>query len=459
VLLEHPFDLEISANSLGEFLSMKRSRLKVEVNIAQTHFAFDGESDFLGEGRSTDMSASVEAARLDSLDDLLQLDLPPLTNYRAAATLTVVPGRAELESFELAVEDTVLSGAMVVDRSANRPRAKLEMVAERVQLDDFDLGDWTPADPGAPEPAEPDGAASAETSQRSHLLDPAVLGRADAEFSVRVGEVASGSDKLGGGEVSLTLRDGRISLDPLHLSVPGGDVLLRASVKPGAEASDASLRVLVENFDFGVLARRLNPDTDLGGTMNMDVDLKASAKDFGDLMAGASGYFDLSGNPVNFQSGIVDLWAVNLISSVVTSSVEDDDASHINCVVSRWRMIDGVLSAEQLAVDTSRIRICGSGDINFAEQTFDLAAKPTAKRPEFFSLAAPLAISGTFEDFSVGLKGGALSAGTTAVKFAISPLTTPVKRLVKEDLPEDGSDVCLLPIGPRKAGLDELPGC
>ena len=83
------------------------------------------------------------------------------------------------------------------------------------------------------------------------------------------------------------------------------------------------------------------------------------------------------------------------------------------------------------------------------------------------ALIAPLVGTGSFDDFGIGLRGGVLGAGATAVKFAISPLTTPFKRLVRDDLPDDGADICSLAIGPRSepgsgmpdAELESLPGC
>jgi hypothetical protein len=86
-----------------------------------------------------------------------------------------------------------------------------------------------------------------------------------------------------------------------------------------------------------------------------------------------------------------------------------------------------------------------------------LVVAPTAKRPEYFGLATPLVVKGDFDDFRVGLKRGALAK--TGFKFIFSPITTSVKRLVKEDLPEDGNDICGLPIGPRDGEIAKLPGC
>jgi uncharacterized protein involved in outer membrane biogenesis len=255
------------------------------------------------------------------------------------------------------------------------------------------------------------------------------------------------------------LQDGRIQIEPLRLQLPKASLQLQASLKPGRQASDATLRLLIDNFDFGVLTRISNPESKAGGTVNVDIDVSASASNMRSILSGANGYLDVAARLENVSSSLVDLWAVNLLSSVVSSAIKDDQQPQINCAISRFRLENGLMTAEQLAVDTSRIRICGEGEISFVDESFNLVVKPNAKRPEFFSLATPLAVRGKFDDFRIGMKTGVLSLGTTATKFAISPITTPFKRLFKDDLPEDGADICSLPIGPREQPLEPLPGC
>ena len=82
---------------------------------------------------------------------------------------------------------------------------------------------------------------------------------------------------------------------------------------------------------------------------------------------------------------------------------------------------------------------------------------PTAKRPEFFSLATPIEVDGLFTDFGIGTYGAGIPG--TAVRFITSPATTPVLRVVVSDLPEDGGDVCATAIGPSFAGPKRYPGC
>ena len=460
-LLNEPFTVDVEANSLGEFLAMTRSRLEVTAELAGTRFHFAGLADTMSGSRSVEFDVAVEGERLDSLGDFLKLDLPPLEDYRVGASFLAEPGHLELTNVEVSVKESAITGNVVIDKTGAKPFASLQLNADTIQLTDFDTGDWSPDESSDAEaPAPTDTAADPEAAPaRAKLLSPETLQRANAKIEIRVGEVLSGKDTLGSGEVVLQLKDGRLALNALRLNTPKTSLLLAASVRPDVVASDASLRVLIENFDFGVLARLANPESDVGGSLNMDIDVTMAASGIRDLLSGAKGYIDVAGRPENMQSGVVDLWAVNLLSSVVSSSVEDENASEINCIVSRWSVEDGLMTARQIVIDTSRIRICGEGNINFNERTFDLEVFPTAKKPEFFSLAAPLVVKGNFQDFDIGAKGGVVAVGTTAVRFAVSPVTTPFKRLVREDLPEDGADICALPIGPHEGELEALPGC
>ena len=451
-LLKEPFTMNVQASSLAEFLAMADSGLDIQIDIAGTSIELSGSTESLADTRKAAASVSITGEQLASLNNLLRADLPPLKNYRVAGNVALEPGRLQLIDAEVAL-----------NRQTNPPSATIALSAETIQLDDFDTGNWSAEseESGQEQPeesAEPE-VPTDDSSGQAEIMSQETLQRLNALLTVEVGKVLSGTDNLGSGNLKLTLQNGRLSLDPLKLAVPGGDFLMQGSLRPAKSASDASLRVFMQNFDFGALVRRLNPDTDLGGSMNLDIDITTQASSTRHLLARANGYVDLSGNPENLASGVVDLWAVNLLAAVVKSSVEDEVESQVNCLHSRWSMKEGVMRTEAVAVDTSNIRICVEGEIDFKERQFDLKAKPTAKRPEAFSLATPVAVKGSFQEFGVGLDKGLITATTTAVKFVASPITTPFRRLVKEDLPEDGADICLLPIGPHEGDLEDLPGC
>ena len=172
-------------------------------------------------------------------------------------------------------------------------------------------------------------------------------------------------------------------------------------------------------------------------------------------MANGNGYFDFSGRLKNLKAGIIDLWAVNVIAAV--ASGKDNKPSEINCVIGRWTMKDGLLSPNIFLIDTTKIRICGKGQVDFKKEILDLKMAPTAKKPEFFSLATPVEVKGNFADFGVGIQAGGL-LGTT-IRFIASPVTVPLARLFTKDLPDDGGDVCSMAIGPENRSVKAPAGC
>ena len=465
-LLNEAFTLNVKASSLAGFLAMTRAEVEADFEIAGTKLVFTARSEALRGDRNSRLKLMVKGADLSSLDDLTRLDLPPVQNYQLTADLEVTPARLELSTLEAIVQDSKLVGSAVIDRRSAHPLARINLTAQKIQLRDFDTGDWS-ADDDASEPDAADSTSEPQAAddtteespvQREKLLSAEALQRADIELSVKVGEVRSGEDFLGSADVTASLKDGRIALAPLQLQLPQASLLVNASLKPGKVASKASLQVKIDNFDFGVLSRLSDPASEVGGILSVDLDVSSTASNT-NLMAGANGYFDVSAKPTGLQSGLVDLWAVNLLSSVVSSASKGKKASEVNCVISRFRLDNGIMTAEQLAVDTSRIRICGAGKVSFAAGNFNMVATPRAKKAEFFGLGTPLKVKGEFDDFRVSMKGGALTLGTTAVTFVISPVTTPLKRIFQRELPRDGADICGLPIGPRTQELESLPGC
>ena len=121
-------------------------------------------------------------------------------------------------------------------------------------------------------------------------------------MDVKAEKVISGNDELGDGVLTATLKDGRISIDPVKLNIPGGSFFLAASLKQDLKAPEASVRTTIENFDFGVPVRQARPESNMGGVINLDVDLKSSVNSFGELMANGNGYFDFSGRLENLKA-------------------------------------------------------------------------------------------------------------------------------------------------------------
>jgi AsmA family protein len=473
-LHQEPFDAAVKMGSLKEFIEENKSWSDIELNIAKTRFELAGLLDLSQSLRKIDLKTSVQGDRLDSLNGVLELDLPPLSRYRAQAVLSGRRGRIDLSDFEIRVGESQLTGKMFIEETGPRASAFLELTAPRIQLNDFVFENWSFAsggkggtgrqETGAPKetaaaPERTRHAITLEDERIKNLLSHDFLAEFDASITIKAESVLSGKDKLGSGLMTATLKEGRFSIDPIRLNIPGGSFLFGLSFKPGVESSDGTVRVEMKNFDFGILARRARPDTNMGGTLNLDVSLKSKARDWKGLLTNASGYMDFSGNPENLQAGILDVWAVNLIAAISDSAASKDKgaASKINCVICRWSVLGGILRPDAFMIDTNKVRICGEGEVDFKKEQIDLVVAPTPKRPEFFSLATPLAVRGSFSEFKMGIQSGGLVG--TVIRFVTSPFAVPFARIIDKGLPENGGDVCGMGIGPDNRPKEPLPGC
>ena len=122
----------------------------------------------------------------------------------------------------------------------------------------------------------------------------------NSQFSLDVNEVRSGTDWLGAGKLHWALSNGEITIEPLTVNLPGGSINLAAAIKAVNDRFDIHLTGGVEQFDYGVLARRIKPATDMNGLINIAVDLHSKASLPETLLNNASGTLNFAVWPQEF---------------------------------------------------------------------------------------------------------------------------------------------------------------
>jgi uncharacterized protein involved in outer membrane biogenesis len=461
--LKEPYEVMIRTASLQEFLEENRSWVEIETKIAKAQLKFSGNVNLAEINRSLKLNLELKGEGLDNFNRILNVDLPPIPSYGLNASFFMKKGLIELTDLKLHISSSELTGNMKVDDTGPIPEAAITLQSPMFQINDFVFDKWSPfrdeeeikVDKEEDKTQEATGDEVKYAEKALEFFSPEFLEKFNASITVSADKVLSGEDQLGSGKISVSLKDGRISFDPLKLDVPGGSLSMSMSVKPGRESAEASLQVEVKNFDFGILARRADPKTNMGGIINIDIDLKSSAKDFTELLDNGNGYFDFSAKPENLQAGIMDLWAVNVISAIVSQSVKGQ--SHIEYLVGRWSMKDGYLEPDVFVIDTTRMRICGKGGVDFNTRKLKLEVAPAPKKPEFFSLATPINVQGDFSDFGLGIAPGGLIG--TGIKFAISPIQVTLQTLFDKPIPADGSDLWAIELGPENRKMKRPVGC
>ena len=281
---------------------------------------------------------------------------------------------------------------------------------------------------------------AAEASNKAQrLLSPEMLRRQDVSLSVEVAQVLSGRDKLGAGRLQAKLEKGRADIGPIEVEVPGGKAKLKLGYEPTERDVNVDLHIGVDRFNYGVLARRIKPGTDLDGVFSLKVDVDSRARYLSEILRHGNGRIDFEVWPKNMQSGVIDLWAVNVLVALA-AKVDPEQASKVNCAIGRFSLHDGMLTDQGIVLDTSRIRVTGTGEANFAQEQFSLRMRPQSKTAQFFSLATPLAVTGSFDDFQINVSPGDVLE--TVGRFATSIFWVPLQKLGGKELPANGADVC-----------------
>ncbi|MGH8682354.1 MAG: AsmA family protein [Burkholderiales bacterium] len=389
------------------------------------------------------LSLALTGERLSGLDAILETSLPPWGPYALTARLRLAARGYEVDGMRLALGDSVLEGKGSLDTARAPPKLDVAFAAERIQLDDFPFGDWSPfgrrVGPGTPLTVGTAREAVAGGARGIHaLLSRELLGRLDADLDVAVKQVVSGKDELGRGRLAVTVADGHATIAPLAVESGAGAAQLALFYKPRAHDVLVDAHARVDRLEYGALARRLRPGSDLAGTFSLDLRLTATAPQLAAALATGSGRFDFAVWPRHLSGGLFDLWTANLLLRLLP--FVDQSASPVNCVVGQFDLEDGTLRSVRLAIDTVNSRTEGGGRADFGSGEVHLRLVPRPKVAQFFSFATPIEVSGTLEDYRIRM----LPTDTvgTAMRWASSPALVPLQRFVRDRVPGDGRDVC-----------------
>ncbi len=445
-LEELPLSLELSTLSLAEFSQQPRE-LPIQLNLDVNQVSLQAKATLPRPISSDNLSLAVQlkSPSLSQLDSLHGIQLPPFGPIELAGELLINKQGYAINNMLLAVANSELTGLANLNTVNSKPQLDIAISAKNIQLDDFRTDGWQGLEQSlssSTNKAQSNdktqvGADSTDAAQP--LLSQAVFQRLNANFSLDVERVKSGDDWLGEGKLYWQLHDSSLHLAPLWLALPGGEINLSGELSAVDEGFYSQLKADIDNFDYGLLARRIKPDTEMRGTFSLHLDVNSEFDQLNQWLESANGKIGFAVWPLEFEAGIMDLWAVSLASAVIPE-LDDSEKSVLNCVVAAFDSNDGQLVQNVLLADTSRMRVLGETEVDFKQHQVKMVLRPKAKRAQIFGLSTPVKVTGSFDDFKIGIASGGL-IGTT-IRFVTSPVVSPLRWIVEAPLDADGSELC-----------------
>ena len=388
----------------------------------------------------------VSGQRMESSPDDLA-DLPEtLDDYELHTTITLAPGQVHLADIQARIGSSHLSGDMSLKDQAGKRLVTLDLQGERVETDDFVNLAQQLRELDQANVVDSDGATSKEAGSNEGLFR--VLNREiDAisesrvfDIRIDVNDLYSSGEPLGEAHLGLKVDDHQFTLNPMTIALPGG--LVEAdytSVEENGRAH-AALNIHIDKLEYSGLLRLFSPETKDAGLIYLDTSVQAEAADRASLVFALQGKLDLAVFPEDISAEVLDLWVSNLVFALLPISLGKNDPKKMNCLVARMEIENGKMKPKVAFIDTTDVIVRARGTIDLAEQNLDLLVAPQAKREKFFSISAPLAVTGPFDDFKIGIAPGGLA--TTMFRWFYGLIYVPFKWLTGERFPADGIETC-----------------
>ncbi len=385
-----------------------------------------------------------EGKKISDLNKLIDIDLPPLGPYQVKGYFAINEAGYQIKNLFLKVGDSQLKGNLLLDTRKTPIFLAVDLNSKHIQINDFNTGDWSPVEKQTPAEKKPEKSARQikQKREKAHkLLSYENLSRFDIDIKMAVDKVLSGADNLGSGKAAIELKNARLLLNLEELKLPGGSAQAKFIYRPsGKKTINVALISRINRFDYGILARRIDPESQVSGLISVDIDLVSdNVGSINSLLTNSEGHIDFAWMPKALNADLFEMWAVNLITAVLKSA-DKENSSKVNCVIGRFVLEQGMMRQKVIYADTTRMRMFGEAEANFKQRTIKVRVTPDAKKAEFFSLATPVSVQGSFDKF--GLSINPLGLTKSVVSFITSPVHVPVRRLFGKGLPEDGKEAC-----------------
>lgn len=449
-----PVELWIQSPGLGSVLGdTEELPLRVvaaaEDDVAMIDLLLDRSAENEIRGHVELSGQVVEAGGRD-----LSALVPPLADYALKGKLLVSDTELSLSDLEAHLGSSKARGKVSLSGDG-RQRLAIELRSPRLQADDWIyLPTFSRAEPAAtadmPPPEDDARTVESPATRRGPLLVINELieryqANYDLDLSVAIDELYAGRDLIGGAEARLFIDEQEFRLRPVTIRLPGGSLDAEYGWRNVDGQVTAGLKANADRLVYGGLLKLVDPTLEAHGALFVDVDIQAKyaaapgRSELDLLLANADGTIDVAAWPENFEAGILDLWTANLVFALLPAPT-DDDASRLNCVVARLEAKDGLLKTKNVLMDSTGTIIRGRGTIDLKQRELDLLVTPQAKREKFLSASTPVAVTGPFDDFQVGVAPAGFLG--TVLKWYTSLIYVPYKWLTGKRFPEDGTETC-----------------
>ncbi len=327
-------------------------------------------------------------------------------------------------------------------------------------------GPATPVVPGgSTAPVVPVGPATPATQAgrsdhmiADHKLPFEALRHADADVQLALDNLRTGGVDYKSIKLHAVNKDGKLTLDPLTLDAPGGQVNLQATVDTNRATPPVTLNLRAPGLALQPLFQALHRPGYASGSLELRADLSGAGDTPRAIAASLDGPIGAAVAGGEIDSAILAGLMAELVQrddltkgTDLTKLVRMSRVSKLHCFALRIDSARGIGTLAALQLDTNTLDMTGSGTLDFGAETLDLHLRPMADLGGA-NIEAPVIVTGSFARPIVKsdpLGGDAGGAGTPAAAAGNRGLTLIIGSAREQ---KSSGDACAAPLALARFG-------
>ena len=350
--------------------------VNVDVSITENNssLSLKGDVNINGiEGSALEVNADV--SNLDSLANYLQSDFSPYLPANISANYSAAKNSINLENLKLKSKESDVSGDIKVNWSN-----EIVSVAGKLQSKLLDVSSIM-IESG-------DEKAQKNQSKEGKIFnDEAIdwdwLDAYDANLDLVIGKLVAKENIFTKVKTKLEIGNGALSIKPLQAQFADGSI--NSVITLNKFSDGVKLNTQLDAINLGLAAVGVTRDSVLeGGTTDVVLGFSGQGKSLHQIMSSLDGEI-----VAEVQKGIIKNDAFEAIGTdivlemltMLNPFMKEDETTELECAAVKFTAEDGVFTSKnQLAVETSKMKIVGGGIIDMGTEELEIGFSPSAKK-------------------------------------------------------------------------------
>jgi len=406
--------------------------IKIVTAFADTNIIIEGFAVFPFDRKTSEIRITVKGKKLSDFNRLLDVDLPDKGPYKLTTDLNVTDQGYNLKNIDFVYSDSELKGFLNIITSGPKPYFDIKINAKVLNIDDL-YSSRIKAKTGE----------NTDDKQGPSGKDAKIprLNSFDADFDFTISKIILSDEEIGDFEYTGKIINGELLSNRAILNILGGEAEFEINVLDVDGELKISLKGFLDNYNYLPIAKRINPESQSEGIMDVVLNIESRGATFRELDDNLDGEIKIRIVPTLMDASLVNIWALGLINNLMPNwTQKEKEAPKVNCIIGKFKAKDGILRPDDLKIDTTNVRIGVVGKIDLINEKINLVFRPVPKKAQLFSLGIPMRVVGTFENHQIITDP--YNLGWYILRLTYAAYVYVLEKITEKHTPEDGSDIC-----------------